>query len=432
MQKIYESISEISGGTFTVNANEVAIGEIARVDRANAPPALAVVIKVEGEKAVLQSLESTSGLSTTDRVTFLKHGMRVQVGEELLGRRFDAQGRPIDGGPDVEAEEIDLSKTSFNPMKRIMPSEMVRTNIPMIDLYNTLVRGQKIPVFAPMGEKYNELIMAIANQTDADIVILGGMGLRYDDYLKFIENAETHGSMEKTIMYVNLATDNPIECLLVPDMALTTAEQFAMKGKNVLVLLTDMTAFAEAHREVSISLDILPANRSFPGDLYSILAFRYEKAVEIVDGGSITIIGVTSMPGNDVTHPVPDNTGYITEGQFYLNEGSINPFGSLSRLKQQVQGKTTREDHSQIMNTTIRFYADALKARERESMGFRLSKWDQKLIRFAKLFEETMMDLTKNIPLEEALDLGWKMLADCFDEKEVGIKQSMLDKYWPR
>lgn len=432
MQKVYDKISEISSSTFVVEADDVGLGEIARVEKQNGTTMLAMSIRVEGKKVVMQALESTSGLATTDRVVFLKHRMRTHVGKELLGRRFDGQGRPIDGGPMIEGAEVDLSHQSVNPVQRTIPSEMVRTNIPMIDVYNTLVRSQKLPIFSVTGERYNELLMRIANQTDADLVIIGGMGLRYNDYLKFIENAETHGSMQKTIMYINLATQNAIECLLVPDMALTVAEQYAMKGANVLVLLTDMTSYAEAHREISISLDILPAARAFPGDLYSLLAFRYEKAVEFVDKGSITILTVTTMPAGDVTHPVPDNTGYITEGQFYMINGSINPFGSLSRLKQLVQGKKTREDHSTVANTTIGFYAEALKARERQSMGFKLSKWDEKLIKFASLFEEHMMDLNKNIPLEEALDRGWMIMAECFQEKEVSIKKELMDKYWPR
>jgi len=273
--------------------------------------------------------------------------------------------------------------------------------------------------------------MRIANQTNADVVIIAGMGLRFDDYQAFIDNAEQSGSMEKTVMFIHKATDPVVECVLVPDMALACAERFAVQDKDVLVLLTDMTAFADALKEIAITMDQVPSNRGYPGSLYSDLASRYEKAVDIDGSGSITIISVTTMPGGDVTHPIPDNTGYITEGQFYLHGGRIDPFGSLSRLKQQVIGKVTREDHGDVANAQIRLYAESKKARERQSMGFKLSRWDEKLLEFSILFEDRMMNLQVNYTLEEALDLGWKTLAECFEAQEVGIKRSLIEKYWP-
>ena len=181
-----------------------------------------------------------------------------------------------------------------------------------------------------------------------------------------------------------------------------------------------------------ITMDQIPSNRGYPGSLYSDLASRYEKAVDIDGSGSITLISVTTMPGGDVTHPIPDNTGYITEGQFYLHGGRIDPFGSLSRLKQQVIGSVTREDHGDVANAQIRLYAESKKAHERQSMGFRLSRWDEKLLGYSKLFEKRMMNLEVNIPLEEALDLGWKTLAECFDSHEVGIKNDLISRYWPK
>jgi V/A-type H+-transporting ATPase subunit B len=191
-----------------------------------------------------------------------------------------------------------------------------------------------------------------------------------------------------------------------------------------------MTAFADSLKEIAITMDQVPSNRGYPGSLYSDLAARYEKAVQIEGSGSITIVAVTTMPGDDVTHPIPDNTGYITEGQFYLHNGSIDPFGSLSRLKQLVIGKVTREDHGDLANAMIRLYAESKKARERQAMGFKLSKWDEKLLHYSHLFENRMMNLEVNYTLEEALDLGWKTLAESFKEDEVGIKQSVLNKYW--
>ncbi len=302
----------------------------------------------------------------------------------------------------------------------------------MIDMFNCLVKSQKIPIFSIPGEPYNALLMRIANQTNADVVIIGGMGLTFTEYQAFIDNAERSGSLNKTIMFIHKATDPAVECLLVPDIALAVAEKFAINNMNVLVLLTDMTAFADAIKEIAITMDIIPSNRGYPGSLYSDLASRYEKAVSIEGSGSITIVGVTTMPGDDVTHPIPDNTGYITEGQFYLHNGKIDPFGSLSRLKQLVIGKVTREDHGDLANAMIRLYAESKKARERQSMGFKVSKWDEKLLHYSKLFESQMMSLDVNLDLDDALDLGWKILAQCFAPNEVGIKQSIVDKYWPK
>lgn len=431
MNKIYDRIIDIRGNLITVIATGVKLGELGTIHKGSGDTILASVLSIDGEKVTLQAFENPRGVSTGDRVSFLGRQMQATASESLLGRRLNGSGEPIDDGPEVVGEKVNINQPSFNPVKRIVPHQMVNTNIPMIDVFNCLVKSQKIPIFSIAGEPYNQLLMRIANQTDADIVIIGGMGLRYDDYQAFIDNAEKSGSMEKTVMFIHKATDSAVECLLVPDMALACAEQFAIKDKSVLVLLTDMTAFADSIKEIMITMDQVPSNRGYPGSLYSDLASRYEKAVDIDGSGSITLISVTTMPGGDVTHPIPDNTGYITEGQFYLHGGRIDPFGSLSRLKQQVIGSVTREDHGDIANAQIRLYAESKKARERQSMGFRLSRWDEKLLEYSFLFEERMMNLEVNIPVEEALDLGWKTLAECFDPHEVGIKQSLLNKYWP-
>ncbi len=420
------------GNLLTVIAENVSLGELARIQKQNGDSLFASVLRIEGDRVTLQAFENTRGIGTHDRVTFLGKQIQAIVSDALLGRRFNGAGEPIDKGPIVVGDAVEINSPSFNPVRRIVPHDLVRTNIPMIDVFNCLVKSQKIPIFSVAGEPYNALLMRIANQTDADVVIIGGMGLRFDDYIAFIDNAEKAGSLEKTVMFVHQATDPAVECLLVPDMALACAERFAVQDKNVLVLLTDMTAFADSIKEIAITMDQVPSNRGYPGSLYSDLAARYEKAVDIEGSGAITIISVTTMPGGDVTHPIPDNTGYITEGQFYLHGGRIDPFGSLSRLKQQVIGKVTREDHGDVANTQIRLYAEAKKARERQSMGFKLSRWDEKLLHFARLFEERMMDLDVNLTLEEALDLGWKTLAECFERHEVGIKQTLIDKYWPK
>lgn len=432
MRKVYDRIIDMRGNLITVAAIGVQLGEMALIQKRNGTSTYASVLRFDDDLVTLQVFENTRGISTGDQVTFLNRQIRATFTDDLLGRRLNGAGAPIDEGPEIIGEEEDIGKPSFNPTRRIVPRELVRTNIPMIDVFNCLVKSQKIPIFSVAGEPYNALLMRIANQTDAEVVIIAGMGLRFDDYAAFIDNAERTGSIEKTVMFIHKATDPAVECLLVPDMALTVAEKFALEGKDVLVLMTDMTAFADAIKEIAITMDQIPSNRGYPGSLYSDLASRYEKAVDIEGSGSITIISVTTMPGGDVTHPIPDNTGYITEGQFYLHGGAIDPFGSLSRLKQQVIGKVTREDHGDLANTMIRLYADSKKARERQGMGFRLSRWDEKLLRYSFLFEERMMNLQVNLPLEEALDLGWLTLAECFELDEIGIKKQIADKYWPK
>lgn len=432
MRKIYDRIIDMRGNLISVAAEGVRLGEVARIHKSNGTTTYASVLRFDEDLVTCQAFENTRGISTGDHVTFLGRQMQASFSPSLLGRRFNGAGEPIDGGPQVFGDLVDLGSPSFNPTKRIIPRELVRTNIPMIDVFNCLVRSQKIPIFSVAGEPYNPLMMRIANQTDVDVVVIAGMGLRFDDYAAFIDNSERAGSIEKTVMFIHQATDPAVECLLVPDMALAVAEKFAIEGKDVLVLMTDMTAFADAIKEIAITMDQIPANRGYPGSLYSDLAARYEKAVDIEGSGSITVLSVTTMPGGDVTHPVPDNTGYITEGQFYLHGGSIDPFGSLSRLKQQVIGKVTREDHGDLANTMIRLYADSKKARERQAMGFRLSRWDEKLLRYSFLFEERMMNLQVNLTLEKALDLGWLTLAECFELEEIGVKKQIADKYWPR
>jgi V/A-type H+-transporting ATPase subunit B len=326
---------------------------------------------------------------------------------------------------------VDIGGPSVNPVKRIIPRRMIRTNIPMIDVFNSLVESQKLPIFSIAGEPYNDLLARIAIQAEVDIIILGGMGLKYDDYLFFRNTLEEKGALARSIFFIHTAADPTVECLLVPDLSLAAAEQFALSGKRVLVLLTDMTNFCDALKEVSITMEQVPSNRGYPGDLYSQLAARYEKAVDFDTAGSITILAATTMPGDDVTHPVPDNTGYITEGQFYLKNKVIEPFGSLSRLKQQVNG-ATRDDHRTIMDSMIQLFASYRETLEKQAMGFQMSNWDKKLLRYGGLFESQMMSLEVNISLEKALDRGWEILAECFSPEETGIKKALIEKYWPR
>ncbi len=429
MIKSYNRIERIKGSIAEVKAEGVGLGELAEIRMIDGRFTLAEVIGFDRDRVNVQVYTGTQGVSTGDQIRFLGRPMKIPFGDSLLGRRFSGGGTAIDGGPEVMEDEVDIAGPSFNPSRRIIPRRLVKTNIPMIDMFNTLVRSQKIPIFSIPGEPYNELLARIAGQTDSDAIILGGCGLKFDDYEFFRQYFEKSGAIEKTTMFIHLASDPVVECVLVPDLALAVAEQFALQDKNVLVLLTDMTAFADALKEIAISMEIVPSNRAYPGSLYSDLAARYEKAVDIEGSGSITIIAVTTMPGNDVTHPVPDNTGYITEGQFYLYNGVIDPFGSLSRLKQLVMGKVTREEHSDLANAMIRLYADARKARDRESMGFRVGGWDKKLLNYAGIFENRMMDLEVNLDITEQLDLGWEILAECFEPQETGLKEDWIEKY---
>ena len=428
--KVYHKIDALSGSIATLRAEGVKYNEIAEIS-SRAGISLGQVIKLDGPNVTLQIFAGARGVDTAARVRFLGESMRVPFGDALLGRAFTGAGTPRDGGPALNDNLIEIGQPSVNPAKRIMPRHMVRTNIPMIDLFNSLVESQKLPIFARAGEPYNELLARIALQAEVDIIVLGGMGLKYDDYLKFRDTLDKSGALSRTVMFVHTAADPIVECMLVPDASLAVAEQFALKGKRVLVLLTDMTSFADAMKEIAITMEQIPSNRGYPGDLYSQLASRYEKAVDFDGAGSITILAVTTMPGDDVTHPVPDNTGYITEGQFYLRNGRIEPFGSLSRLKQNVN-KNSREDHRTIMDAMIKLYASYKETVEKQSMGFRMTAWDEKLLKYGALFEKEMMDLSVNIPLEKALDLGWKILADCFDKSEVGIPTKLSDKFWPK
>ncbi|MEM8856590.1 MAG: V-type ATP synthase subunit B, partial [Pseudomonadota bacterium] len=331
----YSRILQIVGDTLTVQvpAGEgsntmVRFGDLAVIEGDENARSLAQVINIDRSDVTLQVYSGTKGISTDATVTFLGHPMQVPFSGNILGRVFDGAGVSIDGGPDLSSEpRYTIGGPSVNPAERVVPRKMIRTDVPMIDVFNTLVESQKIPIFSVSGEPYNPFLARIGIQADADTVVFGGLGLIFDDYHTFRQSFEDAGVFARTVMFVNQASDPLVERLLVPDMALAVAEKFAVEeGKRVLVLLTDMTAYADAMKEVGISQERVPSNRGYMGDLYSQLARRYEKACDYAKGGSVTILTVTTMPGNDVTHPVPDNTGYITEGQFYLHSGVIDPF----------------------------------------------------------------------------------------------------------
>ncbi len=439
----YSRILEIVGDIVKVHVpatenkqTAICFGDLALIESiadSARPPYLSQVILLEGEEVSLQVFSGTKGLSTHSVVRFLGRSMEVTFSPNILGRAFSGTGRAIDGGPQLNDEpSIEIDGPTVNPARRVLASHMIRTDVPMIDVFNCLVESQKIPIFSVAGEPYNQLLAQIGTHADADIVVFGGMGLIFDDYYFFRKAFEDAGVLARTVMFVHQGSDPVVEGLLVPDMALAVAERFAVEeGKRVLVLLTDMTAYADALKEVGISMEHVPSNRGYIGDLYSQLARRYEKACDYRGAGSVTILSVTTMPGDDVTHPVPDNTGYITEGQFYLHDGVIDPFGSLSRLKQHVIGKVTREDHSQIMNTMVRFYAAAQDAQQKQAMSFELSEYDHRLLKFGELFQRDFMDINVTMPLEDALDRCWQVLAECFSRDELLMKDSLVEKYFP-
>lgn len=430
MHKVYTKIESISGNVINVRAEDIQYGETAIIET-QFGESLAEVIRLKNDIVSLQVFAGGRGVSTKDTVRFLGEPVRVSFSDDLLGRIFNGRGEPRDNGPQLKDNLIEIAGPSVNPAKRVIPKNMVRTGIPMIDVFNTLVESQKIPIFSVSGEPYNQLLARIALQAETDIIILGGIGIKYDDYLYFRNALEEGGALSRTVFFVHTASDPIVESLMVSDISLAVAEKFAVAGKRVLVLLTDMTNFADSLKEIAITQEQVPSNRGYPGDLYSQLASRYEKAVDFEGAGSITLLSVTTMPGDDVTHPVPDNTGYITEGQYYLRGGRIEPFGSLSRLKQQVNGNT-REDHRSIMDGLIKLYASYKSSLEKRSMGFRMSEWDDKLIKFGDLFEDKLMTLSVNLPLEQALDTGWKILAECFESHEVGLKTDLINKFWTK
>ena len=307
MRKVYHRIIQIAGNVITVEADNVAYNDLAEVTSARGV-SLAQVIRLLDRKVYLQVFAGSRGVNTGDQVRFLGYPMRVSSSKDLLGRVFNGRGVPRDNRPPVDENMIEINGPSVNPAKRIIPRKMIRTGIPMIDVFNTLVESQKIPIFSVAGEPYNQLLARIALQAEVDVIIIGGMGLKYDDYLYFRNTLDEEGSLSRSIMFIHTAADPVVECLLVPDMALAVAEAYALEGKRVLALLTDMTNFADAMKEIAITMEQIPSNRGYPGDLYSQLASRYEKAVDFEGAGSITILTATTMPGDDITHPIPDNT----------------------------------------------------------------------------------------------------------------------------
>ncbi len=433
-QKIYTRIDNITKATCTLRATGVGNEELATIDGR-----LAQVVRIMGDEVTLQVFGGTEGIPTNAEVIFLGKAPSLQVGPQLVGRFFNAYGEPIDGGPAVSGKEVEIGGPSVNPVRREQPSELIATGIAGIDLNNTLVTGQKIPFFADPDQPFNEVMAMVALRAKSDKIILGGMGMTNDDYLFFKNTFSNAGALDRIVSFINTTEDPSVERLLIPDMALSAAEYFAVEQQEkVLVLLTDMTNYADALAIVSNRMDQIPSKDSMPGSLYSDLAKIYEKAVQFPDGGSITIIAVTTLSGGDITHAVPDNTGYITEGQLYLRRDSnvgkviIDPFRSLSRLKQLVIGKKTREDHPQVMNAAVRLFSDASGAETKRENGFDLTDYDERALSFAADYSRELLAIDVNIDTEQMLDMAWHLFGRYFRPAEVNIKQSLVDKYWPK
>ncbi len=433
-QKVYTKLTRITKATCSVRASGIGYDELATVNGR-----LAQVVKIIGDEVTLQIFSGTEGIPTNAELVFLGKPPVLKVDDDLAGRFLNAYGEPIDGGPALNGKEREIGGPSVNPVRRMQPSHLIATGIAGIDLNNTLVTGQKIPFFADPDQPFNQVMATVALRAQADKIILGGMGLSNDDYLYYKGVFENAGALERIIAFINTTENPPVERLLVPDMALAAAEYFAVEKKEkILVLLTDMTMYADALSIVSNRMDQIPSKDNMPGSLYSDLAKIYEKAVQFPDGGSITIIAVTTLSGGDITHAIPDNTGYITEGQLFLRRDAeigkviVDPFRSLSRLKQLVIGKQTREDHSQVMNSAVRLYADAANARTKHENGFDLSDYDERTLKFAKEYSRKLLAIDINVDIASMLDTGWELFAENFSPEEIGIKEELVRKYWPR
>lgn len=433
-QKIYTKLNQITKATCTVKATGIGYEELATVSGR-----LAQVVKIVDDTVTLQIFSGTEGICTDAEVVFFGKPPTLKVGDALSGRFFNAYGDPIDGGPAVDGKEVEIGGPSVNPVRREEPSELIATGIAGIDLNNTLVTGQKIPFFADPDQPYNQVMALVALRTPADKIILGGMGLSNDDYLFYKNAFESAGMIDKIISFVNTTDDPPVERLLVPNMALAAAEYFAIeKNEKVMVLLTDLTLYCDALSIVSNRMDQIPSKDSMPGSLYSDLAKIYEKAVQFPTGGSITIIAVTTISGGDITHAIPDNTGYITEGNLYLRRDTdigkvvIDPARSLSRLKTKVMGKKTRADHPKVMEASVRLNADASKAKTKMENGFDLSDYDERTLKFAKDYAEQILAIDVNIGTDEMLDTTWALFQKYFTREEVAIKEEFMRLYWKK
>ena len=445
----YVGLNEINGSLVVLDhVKGASYDEMVEIQLKDGTTRSGRVVQIEGEKIVVQVFEGTNDLSLENTKTkLLGRPMELPVSKEILGRVFNGAGRPIDGLGEIYAEEMmDINGLPLNPVSRVYPRNYINTGISSIDCLATLIRGQKLPIFSGSGLPHDRLAVQIVKQAKvADesgkgfAIVFAAMGVTNDVANYFKRSFKEAGVMERVVMFLNLSNDPIIERTLTPRCALTAAEYFAVNNnEKVLVLLTDMTSYADALAIVSNRMDQIPSKDSMPGSLYSDLAKIYEKAVQFPSGGSITIIAVTTLSGGDITHAVPDNTGYITEGQLFLRRDSdigkviVDPFRSLSRLKQLVTGKKTRKDHPQVMNAAVRLYADAANAKTKMENGFDLTNYDERTLAFAKDYSNQLLAIDVNLDTTEMLDVAWGLFGKYFRPEEVNIKKDLVDQYWPK
>ena len=455
MIKEYKTIQEVSGPLMVVrNVEGVTYDVLAEIELPNGQTRRCKVLEVNGTDAVVQLFESSSGINLAEsKVRFLGHGMQLGVSEDMLGRVFDGMGRPIDGGPEILADAwMDTNGLPMNPAARDYPSEFIQTGVSAIDGLNTLVRGQKLPIFSGSGLPHAPLAAQIARQakvlgTDSQFaVVFAAVGITFEESEYFVQEFKRTGAIDRTVLFTNLANDPAVERIATPRMALTAAEYLAFeKNMHVLVIITDITNYAEALREISAARKEVPGRRGYPGYLYTDFASMYERAGRrIGKEGSITMIPILTMPEDDITHPIPDLTGYITEGQIILSrelnmkniEPPIDVLPSLSRLKDKGIGEgKTREDHSGTMNQLFAAYSAGKDARELMTIlgEAALSDTDKLYAKFAAEFEERYVGQGSetNRSIEETLDLGWSLLSILPKSELKRIKIEHIDMYLP-
>lgn len=456
MPKEYKTIKEVVGPLMLVDCVEnVKYDELVRIRQANGEERTGKVLEINEDKALVQLFDSSQGLKiSTSKVTFLGHGIEIKLSPEILGRVFDGMGRPLDGGGELIPTVVrDINGTPLNPVARDYPSEFIQTGISAIDGLNTLVRGQKLPIFSGSGLPHAKLAAQIARQArvrgtnDEFAVVFAAVGITFEEADFFIKDFQKSGSIERSVLFMNLANDPAIERIATPRMAITCAEYLAYElGMHVLVIITDITNYAEALREVSAARKEVPGRRGYPGYMYTDLASLYERAGRIHGlKGSITQIPILTMPEDDKTHPIPDLTGYITEGQIILSrdlymKGIVPPVDvlpSLSRLKDKGIGEgKTRDDHSQTMNQLFSAYARGKEAKELAVIlgEAALSDVDKKYAEFATQFEEEYVSqgYNTNRTIEETLDLGWRLLTILPKSELKRISLDKIEKYLPK
>ena len=455
MVREYKTIEEVAGPLMLVrNVENVKYDELGEIELPNGEIRKCKVLEVNGSNVLVQLFDSAAGLNLAEsKVRFLGHSTTLSVSEDMLGRVFNGMGDPIDKGPKIIADkQLDINGTPINPAARMYPSEFIQTGVSTIDGLNTLVRGQKLPIFSASGLPHANLAAQIARQakvrnSDSKFaVVFAAIGITFEEADFFISDFKKTGAIDRTVLFVNLASDPAIERISKPRMALTAAEYLAFeKDMHVLVIMTDITNYAEALREVSAARKEVPGRRGYPGYLYTDLATMYERAGRKEgSNGSITMIPILTMPEDDKTHPIPDLTGYITEGQIILSrdlyrKGILPPVDvlpSLSRLKDKGIGPDkTREDHKSIMNQLFANYARGKEAKELMVVlgEAALTPMDRLYARFADAFEAEYINqgFYENRSIEETLDIGWKLLS-MFPRSELKrIKPEMLDKYLP-